>query len=207
MKQLFITFCTSAILLNNAIGQFVVTAPALETEMGIQNQNSTQQLATSTQTLTETINQSGTLSNMQTIQQQVLDIYKKSTGAIQQIQTFVSVMQNLDQIKNEISQIGKYETLAKKQGIDLPSIFRSLENKFVQCTDLVNSATKEDMTPAERIKIVVDVASMLENIIGSIAGVKTNIINNIQNNILTNTIKQSLGQCGFGPNVLNFKTK
>lgn len=207
MKQRFIMFCTSAILLNNAIGQFVVTAPALETEMGIQNQNSSQQLATSTQTLTETINQSGTLSNMQTIQQQVLDIYKKSTGAIQQIQTFVSVMQNLDQIKNEISQIGKYETLAKKQGIDLPSIFRSLENKFIQCTDLVNSATKEDMTPADRIKIVIDVASMLESIIGSIAGVKTNIVNNIQNNILTNTVKESLGKCGFGPNVLNFKTK
>ena len=199
-------FCTSAILLNNAIGQFVVTAPALETEMGIQNQNSTQQLVTTTQTLTETINQSGTLSNMQTIQQQVLDIYKKSTGAIQQIQTFISLMQNLDQIKNDISKIGKYETLAKKQGIDLPSIFRSLENQFTQCTDLVNSATKEDMTPAERIKMVVDVASMVENIIGSIAGVKTNIVSNIKNNILTNTVKESLGKCGFGPNVLNFKT-
>lgn len=205
MKQLFIMFCTTGMLTINA--QVVVVAPALETEMGIQNQNSTQQLVNSTQTLTETINQSGTLSNMQTIQQQVLDIYKKSTGAIQQIQTFVSVMQNLDQIKNDISKIGKYETLAKKQGIDLPSIFRGLENQFIQCTDLVNSATKEDMTPADRIKIVVDVAKMLENIIGSIAGVKTNIVNNIQNNILTNTIKQSLGKCGFGPNVLNFNTK
>lgn len=207
MKQLFIMFCTVGILLSNITGQVVVVAPALETEMGIQNQNSTQQLVNSTQTLTETINQSGTLSNMQTIQQQVLDIYKKSTGAIQQVQTFISVMQNIEQIKSEISNIGKHEKLAQKQGIDLPSIFQSLESKFVQCTDLVNSATKEDMTPSERINIVVDVAAMLENIIGTIAGVKTNIVGNIKNNILTNTIKQSLGNCGFGPNVLNFKTK
>lgn len=200
MKQLFITCCTTAILVHNSIAQLVVTAPALETQAGVQNSYMSQNLA-------ETINQSGTLSNMQTMQQQVLDIYKKSTGAIEQIQTFISVMQNIDQIKDEIAKIGKYETLAKKQGIDLPAIFKGLEQKFIQCTDLVSSATKEDMTPAERINIVVNVASMLEEIVGSIAGVKSNIVGNIKNNILTNTIKESLGKCGFGPNVLSFKTQ
>ncbi len=180
--------------------QLVVSAPALETETAIQSQ-------VAQQSLTETINQSGSLSSIESVQQQVLSIYKQSSSAVQNIQTFISVMQNMDKIKSDIQSIGKYEHIAQKQGINLPEIFKSLEQKFMQCTDLVSSATEQDMTPADRINIIVEVASMLENMVGSIAGIKTNIVSNIKSNILTNTIKKSLADTKLGPNVLNFNSK
>jgi macrodomain Ter protein organizer (MatP/YcbG family) len=200
MKLLFTMCLISAMGLIRINAQLVVSAPALETQTAVQSQ-------VAQQSLTETINQSGTLSNIENVQQQVLSIYKQSANAVQNIQTFISVMENMDKIKQDIQAIGKYEHIAQKQGINLPDIFKSMEQKFMQCTDLVNSATEQDMTPAERINIVVQVAGMLENMVGSIAGIKTNIVSNVKNNILTNTIKTSLADVKLGPNVLNFNSK
>lgn len=200
MKRLFTMSLISAMSWLNMNAQLVVSAPALETQTAVQSQ-------VAQQSLTETINQSGTLTSIENVQQQVLSIYKQSANAIKNIQTFISVIENMDKIKQDIQNIGKYETIAKKQGFDLPSIFKGFEERFMQCTDLLTSATNEDMTPAERINIVVEVASMVEGIVGSIAGIKTNIVSNIKSNILTNTIKESLANCKLGPNVLNFNTK
>ncbi len=178
----------------------VVTAPSLETQVGLQNQ-------TQTQTLTETINQSMTLNHMSSIQQDMANIYKQTQSVITGMQVFIKIIENISKIKDQVANIAQFENLAGSQGINLPQVFSGLENKFMQCSELANSAAEQDMTPAERIDIVMEVSMMIEEIISTISGIKTSIFSNIKSNFITKHVKDCLKDSKLTPFTLNFNSK
>lgn len=176
MKRIYQIFVSVVFILYFSINinaQLVVTDPG--TLQALERQNAVQ-----LKDFQESIKNGMTLTQIQGLQKEMLDLYNKSSNYIQNATLFYRISQKLYDLGKELKDFKAYEENYSSSQINLRQI-QNLASTYYSIQDLLSMLTDEGLTPGDRIQMLNTIETSINRVIEIILEIKAIVINTIKN--------------------------
>lgn len=191
----------AAIISAGAHGQFVVSDPAALQALERSNAVQLKEFA-------ETMRNGQSLVQIQGMQKDMVDIYKKSAEFVQNVNLFIQIGERLLKLEKEFENFQVYEGYYKKKGSGAVNQLQTIANLYVVAESLINTCTQEGLTPGDRVGLLTTVDRALSEAMKIIQTIKSilnaEIVQNATKNIFQSMIYSSRGWSSMD---VNFSTK
>lgn len=192
---------TSAGFQLSAVPQFVVSDPAALQALERGN-------AMQIKDFTETVRSGQTLMEIQGMQKDMMDIYKKSQGFIEDMTMFVQIGERLVVLGKSFESFKPYENyFTGRGGTQMIGKVETVKSLYYMVESLISSCTREGLTPGDRVTMLTEVNNALSQIITIIEAIKSSIGNSLRNNAMNKMYNNSIyNSGGWGKMDVNFGT-
>lgn len=180
--------------------QFVVSDPAALQALERAN-------AVQLKDFAESMRSGQSLMQIQGMQKDMVDIYKKSAEFVQNINLFIQIGERLLKLEKEFENFQVYEGYYKKKGSGAINQLQTITNCYVVAESLINTCTQEGLTPGDRVNLLTTVDNALTEAMKIIQTIKSvlnsEIVQNATKNIFQDMIYSSQGWSSMD---VNFST-